>query len=565
MGAKISRRPRVRPRMSIVFVHGGNAFARLLFRSERRAYWAQALPVVLEKYGYLDVEEAPPEELETRLTPGDGEQIVLVARLPAALWTDDLVDRLVTGPTPALVEGPLPRPLRERLGIRAQRARIDDGLLTVTDPEIRALGSETVGSTPGGPISRPVYRRVARLPELDWSARGDVPITVEQAAAWRAPAWDVEPWDVPGRTRVLAEWTPWAAPADRCPAIARFGSLIVCSFSLFDFLAQAHTSEPADGGEHRASRRVTGIEALLLGAIDAMHQWAGIPRARILPWPTGIDWVRSVRHDFDRPMTAEEVADVLRRHRERGTAATWYWRAQPRLGVERGPQSQADLSAARLVAAAPEQEVALHTEVMWGDADDERAPVEAAIGGAVMGSTAHGGVNCFRFQGAPNVLWAAQQGLLYTELAQHAHVHPHRFPQLLADGSVEIARILCLPVHASFDLSTRPGAVNIAALRSALPTWRRLGAFVQIMNHPDIHVDELFAFLTEMPDDGRADWTAARACDWWLRTHVAGEITLRMRTRGLQIASRRPAQGVCVEILHPDGSRERRSVDVESS
>ena len=46
---------------SMIVITGGTDFARHVYSEEQRGDWAQALPLVLEKLGYLDFETAGPE------------------------------------------------------------------------------------------------------------------------------------------------------------------------------------------------------------------------------------------------------------------------------------------------------------------------------------------------------------------------------------------------------------------------------------------------------------------------------------------------------------------------
>jgi hypothetical protein len=154
--------------------------------------------------------------------------------------------------------------------------------------------------------------------------------------------------------------------------------------------------------------------------------------------------------------------------------------------------------------------------------------------------------------GAPNSLWAERQGLLYTELIEHPHMLPYRFVSLGSDGAVTALKVICLSHHLSFDLSTRPEATNEEALGETIPRWIDAGGFVQVMNHPDIHIEPLFAFLEGLPRVARLDWTAAEAAEWWRRTHV--DPSDAFLDDVLRTPSGRVAPGVTVEERRPDGS-----------
>ena len=386
-----------------------------------------------------------------------------------------------------------------------------------------------------------------RNSQLDWEALANVPIGADQAAAWRVPSWDAERWSGGGDLHEIAGWR--SGSGARGLAIAQAGTLRICCFSLLTFLAQMHTSEPTAGGEWRSSRRVTGL-TLLLGMVDAMYADVGRERERTLPWPEGKRFVLNVRHDNDRDLDVPAARSVLAMHRELGTKATWYWRAShlraapiPKRLRRRHAGRSPDVL--RLVASTPGHEIALHTELMWGG-DDERRVVERAAGTDVTGSSAHGDPECFRYQGAPNVLWAARHGIRYTELIQHGHLLPHRFPALGADGAIEILDVICLPHHKDpFDRSMRSGETYADLLPAAIDRHRTAGGMLQVMNHPDLNQAGLATALASIPGDGRLDWTAGDAARWWRATHVAGGS---------------PAAGAVREVRAPDGSITTRTV-----
>lgn len=536
-------------------VLGGADLDRRVFVTEGRANWSSVLPLVLEKHGRLEFEVVGPEALEDPACVDD-DACMVITRLPEASWTHELVERLIARTAPTYVEGPLPRALAEGLHIRTANAP-RFGSLAVQSAAVAAR-ARMLGSPAGGKIAETVLRPVDRDPRLDWQAIPNVPLTEPQATAWRSPGWDVEAWSFDGgKPEVLAKWTS-ADGARKSPAIARFGSLVVSSLGLIAFLGQMHTSEPSERGHRRSSHRVIGLETLLCAILDDMHAGAGLVLARVLPWPDGARWTLNVRHDFDRPLSEGDVREVLRGHARLGTAATWYWRSRH---VTPGGvfdrllrRPSGGVAALQAVAAAACQEVAYHTERPWTGAERERRIVERALGGPVLGMSAHGAPDCFRFQGAPNVLWAEREGLVYTELIQHAHAHPHRFAALQADGTIRPLSVVCLPHHESFDRSMTQGDTNAESVAAAAERYRDQRGFMQVMNHPDLHVDALFATLAGLPADLRLDWTAAAAADWWRRTHVHDALRLTRRGERFSVRAMHDVKGATILLEHPDGS-----------
>jgi hypothetical protein len=494
----------------VLLIAGDDDVCRRVFARERRAHWAAAFDIVLEKHGYLDVERAGPEALADPATfERDG--AVLVARLPGDHWPAERAAAAARGHAQVLVEGPPPPTLLAELGVTAAGPLPSNCVVVVRDPALRAAGAAR-----GSNVTARLAPASAAPVDLDddqhWPRLG-APITPGQAEAWRAPGWDAERWRLEDRDApsVLATIAPQDDRRDASPAIVRRGSLVGCSFGLLAYLAQAHTSEPVEGAEWRSSSRTLTLEHLVTALVDDMLARAGVPRLRVLPWPGGARWALNVRHDVDRPPAVADIEATLARHRRAGTRATWYWRARHL------PQT-----AAALRAAAAGHEIALHTERLWTDAAAADLAVVERTAGPVRGSSAHGDRTCARYQGAPNVLWAHAHGLRYTELVQHSHLHPHRFLTLEPDGAVRPLDIVCLPHHESLDSGTAPGRHRADLILERARLYAQAGGLLQVLNHPDIHQEALSHVLEAIPRDDRLDWTAGEVADWWLRTHVRG-------------------------------------------
>ena len=551
---------------SILFIDGGAGFAREVYEREGRGAWAQAMPLVLEKLGYLGLETAPPAALADPRT-WQRHAAILAPRLPAGAWTPRAVGLAGSGRAQLLVEQP-PRELHERLGILAAEPAPREGVVAASEPGLAAavLATSTLSNAYlQPPRSRPVDRDAG----LGWAELG-VPIEDAQAERWRAPGWDAERWSLSAEPELLAEWTDSGGSRERRPALIRRGPLVAASFSLFGFLGQQTTIQPFAGAEHLIWTRPFALEAMLAELLDEMHRRARVTRPRIMPWPEGAEWALSVRHDFDRAQSRGQVGRVLAAHAAAGTAATWYWRARH---VE-GGRSAADrlrsrgsdgAAVARAVAAAPRQEVALHTELPWLAGERERRALERATGRPALGTSAHGAPECFRWQGAPNVLWAERQGFEYTEFISHSHLHPHRFAALRADGTIEPSRVICLPHHESLDRSTQPGDANVEGVLAAAEAYQRAGGLMQVLNHPDLNLAELSEVLRRLPTAGRLDWTAAEAAAWWRRSHLRSELRLDQAEDGsVAVASARGLRGAVLELLQPDGERRGYALHVEA-
>jgi ubiquinone/menaquinone biosynthesis C-methylase UbiE len=473
---------------------------------------------------------------------------------PGAPRGEELVDAAIADGRPAIVEGPLPERLRRWLGITGVGPAPPDGSLLISDAGIRE-GCGRITADMGGRVNTGEWRASDRDEAMDWPNLG-VPITAARAAAWAEPGWGVEWWEVDrARAEVLVWWI--GADGERSPAIVRREHLIGCCFGLFSFLGQSHTTPPARRADTNHWPRSTGLEGMLCALVDAAVERAGITRARVMPWPAGATWVLSIRHDVDRHPAPDEVATTLGRHTDAGTAATWYWRASHLAGRAREEAA----AALRTVVEAEGHEVAHHTEQLWQSDVEEREALEAVARHRMAGTCAHGLRTCFRWQGAPNVMRADALGYLYTEMLSHAHLLPHRFASLREDGSVGLLDVICLPHHESFDRGTQPGATYREEIAPGLERFRVAGGMLQVLNHPDIHQTELFGWLATIPTEGRLDWSARQAVDWWRRTHTAPQLRIAHEPGGFVVAPASEVRGLVVELRRPDGRLSYHRVD----
>jgi hypothetical protein len=513
--------------------------------------WSGALPLVFEKHGHLAVETAGPLALSDPETY-ERHAVVVVAAQPAPVWTDAAQGALLAGTGHVVLEAPLPKRIRTALGVTQVVSRKPEVSITVKDRQLRERCA-LYGVAAGGRMVPTSFRQIDRDSHLDWAALPDVPLSAEVAAAWRQISWTVEKWTVTDDVEVLADGRR-SAGDEPYPAIVRHGRLVGIPVGLLEYVGRLQTSEPSLGGDWPTSPRGVGLETLVMALIDMVFAASGLARLRVRPWPHGARWAMSVRHDVDRPITVDEVYEILAAHRRAGSAATWYWRARhatpPRQLVSRRPRVR-QASALLAVAATPGHEVALHSEKPYVD-HHERRVVERQLGAPVVGVAAHGAPDCFRYQGAPNVLWAEREGLLYTELIQHAHFHPHRFAALRQNGVTALDRLVCLPHHVSFDRGMRPGETYAERVLGQAEAMRAGGGFFQLMNHPDLHRTELFETLASIPTHDCFVATARCVADWWLRSHTEVRATAD-RSGSWSVASEHPVAGLTFEVLAPDG------------
>jgi len=511
----------------------------------RTPYWSAGLSIVLEKHGFLSIDEVEPEAL-LDLSMLCQYAAVLVARLPDHWWDEDKINALFRSRVQIFLEGPLPDLVLKALAITSHEPRWKEGVVSVIDESVFDLAN-AYGYGVGGSLkaSMPLY--FSRRPDgMEWGLAQECPITLRQSAAWALTPWSFTPWRVregPSRSSVIAELV--GEKNDRLPVIVRRHTICASCFDIFSLLVWHHTAEPLPVDTYRAPERIIGIEAILLGLIDDMIKRSNKPRIRVMPWPAGIDWVLNVRHDFDRPISVQRMAAVLGAHATHQTRATWYWR-----------ESTADSEIMKMAMDA-EHEIALHTEKVFFGGEKERKTVESEGQSHIKGTTAHGGHTSFRFQGAPNVYWAMQQGCDYVEIASRKNIHPHFFAWLTENGLVIKKDIVCLPRHVSVDTGPRDGQSDPDSVLRQAETFIKSGGFLQVMNHPDINLPALSEILDKFPTSARANWCAMDMAVWWKKTHDRARLRywLKPVSNDIQIEADCVVNGLVFELLLPEGGR----------
>ncbi|MHB8656847.1 MAG: methyltransferase domain-containing protein [Solirubrobacteraceae bacterium] len=524
----------------ILFIASGEELQRQVFETEGRAAWSDALPLVLEKHGFLALETAGPEALREREVL-EGADVVLIGRLPEGCWGAEQLATIAEIRTPLLIDGPLPPQLASQLDIAVVEAEgeHEPSILAVADRELsRALGRYAPAG--GGRISSANCVPLEIRGDLLWESLAEVPITAEQARVWRECSLDVQLWGELGAATRLCDLVDDSRPELSRPAIARRAGVVACSFDFFSLLVHRHTAEPIDGSQWRRAQRTLGLEAVLLGIVDLLHQEANAVRARVLPWPHGRQLVQVIRHPVDEPADTAAVREQLDRLKEREQAATWFW-----------APSAIEPDQISLVRASERQEIALSGELLWAGERDEIGALQAAGATRVTGLSSRPSSLCFRYQGAPNVLWAERFGLRYVDLPARSHMHPHRFPVLERDGTIRPAGLLCIPGTESVPLLEREGL-----LTRRLEEWRSAHGMLSL-EMPIVPMAGDPLGRIEVGANDITDWTLQDAVSWWEKTHVAGALVLRALGNGyFEASAKEPVDQVTLGLLLPRGEEE---------
>jgi SAM-dependent methyltransferase len=153
-----------------------------------------------------------------------------------------------------------------------------------------------------------------------------------------------------------------------------------------------------------------------------------------------------------------------------------------------------------------------------------------------VGYTAHGGVGSGGFLGSSQHRWAEDAGLLYGEMLGTLSRLPH--PWMTTAGGVPEATMLVLPpMHASLDATTKPDEHNLERLRQQVPARLAAGELVVVMNHPDIHIEQLRELLGELDLDTTWRATLEEVAHWQRSVKFGGRVFGRADDLELELSA----------------------------
>jgi hypothetical protein len=241
------------------------------------------------------------------------------------------------------------------------------------------------------------------------------------------------------------------------------------------------------------------IEMWLLQQLESIAARVGTHLISIDRWPAGHRAAFTVRHDVDRPLRGgapgtrqrrQQIRRLLSDYRRMAVKASWFWRVET--------LSRPTIAMVRMRG----HEVALHTEAHdEGEFLKELDSVRRGGAGQVSGYSAHGGAGSAGHLGLTQIEWALRAGLTYGEALGDGIFLPRQAIGLM-DGVPTILPLVLPGGHRSLDLGMRPEQHEAEALALDGRLAIDAGEHLVIMNHPDIHIDELLDLIDALPLDG---------------------------------------------------------------
>lgn len=418
------------------------AETRAIQQREGRFYWSRCAPVLFRREGFAAVHRVP--------TRGSASFAVYTRGCEIA----DLS-------APAALEGPLDQGLLERLGLRAETC-------------------ETERVDLGHPIDSNVSLPGIRVRTPDGVAAADLP------DSWRVDR-------IPVQFLAGAGWEPVVAgslpgESEPRPVGVRRGGIFVLGLPLLDVLCRWMAVPPLSeryGGFEQQMLHVAAARALIELIADIAESETGESQPRLRPWPAGSTAGFTVRHDYDRPSAPEKRQALLDCYARHGVRASVGF--LPQL-VDRNA-----IDAFRRAG----HEIQAH--VAAEDRPTLRDDLEMlrSAAGPVRGATIHGGPQGIGFRGQTHFEWFDDLGIDYCETFGLKEGIGTPVCRLYGDVP-DVSALLAPPAHHSLDGSTRPDDHHLKRLSVEVPAALKRGDHVVVMNHPDVHGDELRSLIESL-------------------------------------------------------------------
>lgn len=439
---------------------------RQLQETQGRYYWSRAAELLFRREGVISVRRT--------CRPSADNSTLLICRDTAA--PSD------SGKQPRVFEGPLPADTLDTLGL--QSTRCEAQTLMVDHNSSLALHLPEI-------LVRRADKTTAAL-EFD-----------DSAAKWRNSPFQVQFLSGAGWTPVLYATEPTRG-LEGAIAVRR-GRDLVIGVSAFDLLARWLAVPPLAaryGGFSRMMRHDLLSERFVSLVLEHAGSAGGTPALVIDRWPRGHSSALTVRHDCDRQADPSLIQHLLQHYDDLGVRASIgflpYFLEQDTIAAfeARGHEIQGH--------------VASPTRI---DLREDLRRLRNESRGPVLGVTIHGGPQGIGFRGQTHFEWFDDNGLGYCETFGIRDTIPVPVCRLY-DDVPDCSRMIATPGHLSLDGSTAPDDHRLDTLLVSVPRSLERGNHTIIMNHPDVHHDQLCTLLSRIGWHGVWRATTAEVIQW---------------------------------------------------
>ncbi len=444
---------------------------RKIQEAQGRYYWSRAAELLFRRAGVISVRRVT--SVSTDCT------VLLVCR--------DAVVPVNAQDVPRVFEGPLPDDCLAEFGLAASYCETDtlvfdnDNSLAMHLPEILVRNQD----------------KTTALLKLDGAA-----------AKWR---------NRPFRVHFLSgnDWDPVLRAVDPNSGMegviaVRRGKDLVIGFSIFDLLTRWLAVPPLAaryGGFSRTMRHDLLSERFVSLVVDHAVG-AGAPHPlNIARWPKGYSSAFTVRHDYDRKADPSQLQKLLRQYDMLSIRAS--------IGFLPYFLEQETIESFQAGGHEIQGHIASPTRI---DLREDLRRLRNVSRQPVSGVTVHGGPQGIGFRGQTHFEWFDDNGLTYCETFGIRDTIPVPVCRLYEDIP-DCSRMIATPGHLSLDGSTAPTDHRLDALLLSVPKSLSRGNYTIVMNHPDVHHEQLCALLSGVVLDGIWCATTSEVVHWHRVTH----------------------------------------------
>lgn len=303
-------------------------------------------------------------------------------------------------------------------------------------------------------------------------------------------------WQVLARVRMAGE-------NRAVPVAITNGTITLLGLPLFDLVVRKHWMPRLDVGYFALGSRPPPREAeLWLACLIQKLASSGQRRLfRLAHWPHDFNSALTLRLDHDRALSSAALDSLLASLKELKVRASWG------LLVKNSAHDLIHRIASH------GHEVTLHSEASSYNELSSELSALRALGAEPVGVTSHGGIGSSGHLGQVYFDWAERANLRHADILSRDNLWPH--PSIAAgNGLPQMGAIMLPGLHRSLDTGTAPDAHRFKDLAEIIPSRLAAGEHVNVMNHPDIHQQELLLLLRKTMTKSVWAATHEEVCEW---------------------------------------------------
>ena len=436
--------------------------------NQGRYYWSRACEILFRKEGVISVQSGT--------APSQDCTLQIICR--------DVIPPQANDLCPRVFEGPLSNELQAMLGISVQTC-MTETLMLDNDPLFSLHLPEILVRNQDKSVSPYLLNEINKK----WI---NYPLEIQflEGKGWDAILYAVDP--------LSGKEGPVAVRRDRD---------MIFGFSVFDLLIRWLAIPPLTtryGGFARTINHDIATRKVISLVVDHAVS-VGVLPLRIDRWPKGYSSAFTVRHDYDRKADPVLIQALLAHYDQLGIKAS--------IGFLPYFLESETIEAFK----AKDHEIQAHiSSATRLELRDDLRLLHNYCQQSTCGVTVHGGPQGIGFRGQTHFEWLDDTGIDYCETFGIRDTIPVPVCRLY-DDIPDISRLVATPGHMSLDGSTFPQDHKLKTLLHSVPKSLACGNYVIVMNHPDVHHEQLLELVSNIDFEGV--WlTSMKEAVAWHRT-----------------------------------------------